>query len=435
MKVDQPQKYYHFARGTLVLPGPRLEQADLWVDQGQIVAVGEPPAGDRPAAQRIDCEGCLLLPGIVCGHGHLYSSLATGMPAPCEPPTSFVEILERVWWRLDEALDEESLRASALVGALGAIRSGTTTIIDHHASPNFIDGSLDVIGDALERVGLRSLLCYEVTDRGGASRRQAGLRENERFLASSRPLARGMVGAHASFTLEPATLDACADLARRGNTGLHVHLAEDQADQRDALERYGCTVLTRLADADALSQRTLLAHGVHLTEQERAMLADSPAWIAHNPRSNMNNSVGYARPQTLGPRVILGTDGIGADMFAESQFAFFRAREQELAADAATVWRWLTQGAELVSDLFGSSLGTFAVGARADVVVLDQPLATPMTEGSVPWHWIFALSSRAVRDVAVDGRLVLRDRRFPHLDEEGILRQARELAPSLWARL
>jgi len=427
--------------GTVVdlRPSPSLRLADLWIEGDRIVAVGEAPAGWDEASPRmarvIDCAGCLVLPGLVCGHGHLYSALATGMPGPAEAPTNFVEILERVWWRLDEALDEGSLRASALVGAVGAVRSGTTCIIDHHASPSFIDGSLDVIADALEEVGLRSVLCYEVTDRGGPERRDAGVRENERFLQADRSLARGLVGGHASFTMGPETLEMCVDVARRHGSGLHVHAAEDAADQADCLDKHGKRVAARYADAGALLPRTLLVHGVHLDSAEREILAGSDAWIAHNPRSNMNNSVGYADPATLGTQVILGTDGIGADMFAESKHAFFRAREQRLAADAADVLGWLVRGGELVSDLFGSQVGLLEPGAAADVTVLDYPLTTPITEGSLPWHWMFGMSSRHVRDVVVAGRVVMSDRKLTAVDEEAVAAESFAAAKRLWSRM
>lgn len=423
--------------GTLAELAPSsLERSDLWIAEGKIIARGNPPAGVA-AAEEIDCTDCLVLPGLLCGHGHLYSALATGMPGPPVAPTNFVEILERVWWRLDEALDEESLRASALVGALGAIRCGTSAIIDHHASPSLIDGSLDIVADALEEVGLRSVLCYEVTDRGGKERRDAGLRENERFLVASRErgLARGLVGAHASFTLSDESLAACVDIARRHDSGLHIHAAEDAADQRDSLESYGMPVLKRFAELGALGARTLLVHGVHLDTQERAILAEAVCWIAHNPRSNMNNSVGYAVPASLGPRVILGTDGIGADMFAESQHAFFRAREHQLSSDASMVVGWLQQGTTLLSDLFGFEIGRLAPGAAADLCVLEYSPATPISEGSLPWHWMFSLSSRHVRDLVVDGRAVLRNRAVTSVDEERILARSREEARRLWSKM
>ena len=243
------------------------------VEGGRVVALG----GRRGEGERRDCSGCLILPGNVCAHTHLYSALARGMPYALEPPQNFVQILQRVWWRLDRALDDESVRASALVGGMEALLSGTTTLIDHHASPNAIDGSLDVIEGALGALGVRSVLCYETSDRDGPERAAAGVAENRRFLAGSpaprRRSTRGMVGAHASFTLSDETLAACAEPRASTGAGLHVHAAEDAADERDALARCGGASSPGSPRAGALDERTLLAHGVHLDDAELELVA------------------------------------------------------------------------------------------------------------------------------------------------------------------
>nr|MBA3349617.1 amidohydrolase family protein [Actinomycetota bacterium] len=206
------------ARGVVI-------QADLGVSGDRIGGV---PPGDG----EVDVSGCVVLPGNVCAHHHLYSTLARGMPGPSRAPRNFAEILELVWWRLDRALDPDSIRLSALVGALEAARAGTTSIIDHHASPSVIDGSLDLVADAVEEAGLRAAVCYEVTDRHGEEGGRAGVAENARFLrANRRPMVRGMAGAHASFTLGPATLDALVAEARDLGAPLHIHVAEDGLDQ------------------------------------------------------------------------------------------------------------------------------------------------------------------------------------------------------------
>ena len=206
--------------GTVVrsIAPPVVDPGDLLVEDGRIAlvgAVGEP-------TERIDCTGCLIVPGNVCAHTHLYSALARGMPYRLEPPRSFMEILQRVWWRLDRALDETTIRASALAGGMEALLAGTTTLIDHHASPAAVDGSLDIIADALAGLGIRSVLCYETSDRDGPDVARAGLAENDRFLAAVAagryPLARGMVGAHASFTLSDGTMEGLATLAASGGS-------------------------------------------------------------------------------------------------------------------------------------------------------------------------------------------------------------------------
>ncbi|MEO7554977.1 MAG: amidohydrolase family protein, partial [Acidimicrobiales bacterium] len=213
--------------------------------------------------------------GLVCGHHHLYSSLARGMPAPDRPPVGFLEILEAIWWRLDRALDLDLVRASARLGALEALESGTTAIVDHHSSPNAIEGSLDVIAEACAEVGVRVACCYETTDRNGLDGAKAGLAENERFLRAG---GRGYVGAHAAFTLSDETLEAVAGLAADLGVGVHVHVAEDVSDA-GAGARW----------APHANDSWLLAHGVHL---DRVL----PGTVAHNPRSNLNNAVGYGRP-------------------------------------------------------------------------------------------------------------------------------------------
>jgi putative selenium metabolism protein SsnA len=414
----------------------RIVVGDLRIEDGRVIGVGRFDGKELVH----DCTGCLVIPGNVCAHTHLYSALARGMPYALDPPEDFVQILQRVWWRLDRALDEDGVRASATVGALEALLSGTTTVIDHHASPNAIDGSLDVIAAALGSLGIRSVLCYETTDRDGPGRAYAGIEENRRYLEATAagrfPLARGLVGAHASFTLGDETLCACAELARGFDTGLHIHLAEDEADELDSVARHGGRTVTRLADADALDERTLLAHCVHLDDHEIDRVLAANATIVHNARSNMNNSIGRARVGALGPRVALGTDGIGNDMFEESRTAYFRLREDDGGAGVDWALARLAEGARIAGRCFGEPLlGTLEPGAPADLAVLDYTSPAPMDEKSFPGHWIFGLSARNVRDVIVAGEWAVRDRRLTRADQTQLAREARVAAASLWHRL
>ncbi len=406
--------------------------ADVVVDGDRVSVVGSAPGGGA----RHERDGCLILPGNVCAHTHLYSALARGMPYTLEPPTDFLQILQRIWWRLDRALDAASIRASALVGGAAALLAGTTTVIDHHASPNAIEGSLDVVADALAELGIRSVLSYEVTDRDGPSRAAAGVSENERFLATRRTLARGQVGAHASFTLSDATLAACAELAARAGTGVHIHVAEDDVDQADARARFGGGVVGRLMDAGALTDASLLAHCIHLDDEEIRMVRDAGAWVAHNPTSNMNNAVGHAAVARLGDRVALGTDGIGGDMFAESRTAYFRARDDELATAIGWPLGRLAEGARLAGRLFGEpGLGTITSGAPADLVVLDYAAPTPLEPANLAGHWMFGFGASDVRDVVVAGELVVEDRRLTRVDQDELAAAAAVQAAALWERL
>jgi putative selenium metabolism protein SsnA len=420
--------------GTVVgaLDPVRVEVRDVHVVDGRVAEEG---GGDRR-----DCSGCLVLPGNVCAHTHLYSALARGMPYDLAPPESFLEILQRVWWRLDGALDEQLIRASALVGGMEALLAGTTTLVDHHASPNAIDGSLDVVAGALEELGVRSILCYETSDRDGRERAEAGLAENRRFALRVRReqpvLTRALVGAHAGFTLSDETLEACAGIAKSLEIGVHVHAAEDAVDERDSICRHGRSVAARLACSGALNDRALLAHGVHLDDQELALVEASSALVAHNARSNMNNSVGRARLEALGRRVALGTDGIGADMFEESRTAFFRLREDDLQAGPDWPLARLAAGAGFVGSAFGERrLGRVEPGAPADLVVCDYASPAPVDSRTFPGHWVYGLGSRCVRDVMVAGEWVVLDRRLVRADQEELAARAREEAQRLWERL
>ncbi|HET7554204.1 MAG TPA: amidohydrolase family protein [Gaiellaceae bacterium] len=396
----------------------RLEETDVHVRRGRIVRAGG-------GTQR-DCSGCLVVPGNVCSHTHLYSALARGMPYGLEPPEDFLQVLQRVWWRLDRALDEATVRASALVGGMEALLSGTTTLIDHHASPNAIDGSLDVIEEALHSLGVRSVLCYETSERDGPERAAAGIEENRRFLERVRheqpPLVRGLVGAHACFTLSDDTLAACAELGP-----LHVHAGEDGVD---------VGAVERLATLEALHEDTLLAHGVHLGELELRLVRETGASIAHNARSNMNNAVGRAPLHELGPHVSLGTDGIGSDMFEESRAAYFRLREGDLNVGPEWPLARLAEGARLAGRIFDEPLlGTLEPGAPADLVVLDYAAPAPLRESSFAGHWVFGLSSRHVRDVMIAGELVVADRRLTRIDQRQLAAGASVEAERLWRRL
>jgi putative selenium metabolism protein SsnA len=388
-------------------------------------------------AERVDISGCIAMPGHVCAHHHLYSALARGMPGPAELPRSFPEILERIWWRLDRALDPETIHLSALLGSVEAARAGTTTIVDHHASPQSIDGSLDLVALGLDEAGLRGVVCYEVTDRHGAPRGRDGIAENVRFLGeNSRPRIRGMMGAHASFTIGQETMEALVAEARRMRAAVHIHLAEDDVDERDSVERYGMRTVHRLACAGVLTEGALVAHGVHLDESEQQALRASGAWLAHNPRSNMNNGVGYAPVSRLGERVALGTDGIDGNLFAEARICYLKAREASPEIGPSFALERMGAGARLAGGLLGEPLlGTFAEGAPADLIVLEYEPPTPFDAANMAGHLIFGVDSARVRDVMVAGRWIVRGRRHELVDEAELMARCREAAPRLWSRM
>lgn len=334
--------------------------------------------------------------GLVCAHHHLYSTLARGMPAPPRTPTDFRSILEQVWWRLDVALDAEMIRWSAMLGALEALESGCTAIIDHHESPGCIEGSLDLLADACAEVGVRVECSYGVTDRHGPDGARAGLAENERFVRSGR---RGRVGIHAAFTCSDDTLEAAAGLAADLGVGVHIHVAEG-LDDIDAPRRL----------AGLTTDDWLLVHGVHLPDDHGLS-----GTIVHNPRSNMNNAVGYARPTRFANPVALGTDGIGAAMFDEFRVGFARLREFDVTETPETAWEWLVNGARLFPEVVD------------DTVTWSYPSIDP-------WCLAYTTDIRAV-DVTVGGEKVLVDGRATKVDADEIRARAAEQARRLFAAL
>jgi putative selenium metabolism protein SsnA len=416
------------------LDPPEVTRGDLRVDGGRVVERGLSLAA-AAGEETVDLDGALVLPGLVNAHTHLYSALARGMPAPAEPPRTFVEILEKVWWRLDRALDEESVRLSALVGAIEAARSGTTLLVDHHASPSFIRGSLATLCRAVEEVGLRSVLCYETTDRNGLPGRDAGIAETQSFLAEGRTaLTRGLVGAHASFTLSDETLGRLAEAVRVGGAPLHVHAAEDRADVDDAARRGASGVVDRLRRHGLVGRDTILVHAVHLGEQELREAQDAGAWIVHCSRSNMNNAVGHASTEAF-RRAALGTDGMDEDMLAEARAAFLRMRDAGRPDAFGAAVDMLSGGHRLASALFGESFGRLDAGALADLLVLDYQPPTPLAADNLAAHLLFGVDRSHVRSTMVAGRFVLRDRRIVTVDAAAVLARARAVAARLWERM
>lgn len=428
---------YLLKAATIVtLDPPAISRADLRISERRIIERGDELEA-RDGEEVINLSGKLVMPGMVCAHTHLYSAFARGMPPPPRAPTNFREILELIWWRLDRALDEETIYWSAIAGAMDAARAGTTCLFDHHASPSRIGGSLQIVREAIEKVGLRAVLCYEVTDRGATRERDHGLGENRAFMrwsAVQPALFRGMVGAHASFTLSDESLAACAGLMREFNAGLHIHVAEDKCDVEDARAKYNSGVVERLAKHGSLNNRTILAHGIHLSDQDIEIARSAGVWVAHNPRSNMNNQVGYAPVDKFGERVVLGTDGIGADMFEEARFAFFKGRDASAALDANSPLRMLANNHRLASEAFDVDLRALGKGSTADLIVLDYQSPTPLTAENLAWHLAFGMTSASVESVMVNGRFVIRNRRFA-LDEQDLYERARAASETLWKKL
>jgi len=400
-----------------------------------------------PSVERWDASGRLVLPASICAHTHFYGAFARGMAVPGEPAADFPQILERLWWRLDKALTLEDVRYSTLVCLIDAIRHGTTTLIDHHASPNAIEGSLDIVAEAVREAGLRACLCYEVTDRDGPERAQAGIAENVRFAKSQNLESRSRIaasfGLHASLTLSDETLADCVAAARDCGLGFHVHVAEDGADQEDSLRRCGKRVVHRLHDAGILGPRTIAVHCVHVDDSEIAVLAETGTWVTHQPRSNMNNGVGVASVEAMlraGVSVGLGNDGFSNQMFAEMKAAYLvhKLDQRDPRAMSGNVVMQLAypNNARLARVFWPEvRLGEICEGATADLVFLDYHPTTPLTAENLPWHLIFGIEASAITATVCAGRVLMRDRQLLTLDEKAITARSRELAARVWKRV
>jgi len=426
-----------------------IEPGALLIEGSRIAALGPATelAARYPHVERWDAAGQLVLPSSICGHTHFYGAFARGMTIPGEPPANFPQILERLWWRLDKALTTEDVRYSALVCLVDAVRHGTTTLIDHHASPNAIPGSLQAIAQAVEEAGLRASLCYEVTDRDGPARAQAGIAENIAFArsltADKRSRIAASFGLHASLTLSDETLADCLAAGTEQGLGFHIHVAEDIADQEDSLRKSGKRVVHRLHDAGILGPKTIAVHCVHVDDSEMETLAETETWVTHQPRSNMNNGVGVAPVEALldhGVSVSLGNDGFSNQMFAEMKAAYLvhkldqrdpRAMPGDLVMQLA-----YSHNAQLARVFWPDlTLGELREGASADLVFLDYQPTTPLSAGNLPWHILFGVEASVITATVCAGRVLMRDRRLLTLDEEAITARSRELAANMWQRL
>lgn len=429
-----------------------LEDQAIAIQGDTIVALGptaEIVAG-FPGVKTVDGRGKLALPGAICAHTHFYGAFARGMAIPGPAPRDFPEILARLWWTLDRALTLEDVHASAQVMLLDAVRHGCTTLIDHHASPNAIAGSLDTIAQAVRASGLRACLCYEVSDRDGAAVMEAGIAENVRWLRHCHeqpdPQLAATFGLHASMTLSDGTLAEVVEAARElpFPVGFHIHAAEGPADQADALANHGLRVIHRLEEAGILGERTIVAHAITIDEDERATLAETGTWVSHQPRSNMNNAVGVAdipamlADPALGDRVCLGNDGFSFNMFQEMKVAYLLhkvATEDPRTLGGEQVMRMAYHNnARLAAQFFPKAVGRLAVGALADIMLCDYQPFTPLTSGNLPWHILFGLDGTHVTDTIGGGKLLMQDRQLLALDEAAIAREATALATKLWER-
>jgi len=388
----------------------------------QIPAQSELKTDDRV----IDCQDRLVTKSFGCGHHHIYSTLARGMPAPKQIPTNFQEILTYIWWTVDKCLDLEMVEASALASALYCAKNGVTFVIDHHASPYAVEGSLATIARAFDRVGLSHLLCYELSDRDSEAIAEAGLAEHESYLSGG---GQGHVGLHASFTVGDDLLARAVDLAARHKTGLHVHVAEDKSDQDACLKDHGKRVVQRYADAGALAlPQTMLVHCIHLDEGEKELIRANSSWVTENIESNQNNNVGQGNYSQITDKVMLGTDGMHSDMLRSAKAAFLSGQPLEgVGMDTIyerfrNVHRYIQQSG-------------FKGDGDNNLVILDYDSPTEVTSDNFIGHFIYGLDSRHVDTVISNGKVIVENGLVTNVDEQQILAHAREMGTKLWKKM
>jgi putative selenium metabolism protein SsnA len=435
-----------FENGIVVTLGEKnrvLWNATVVTDGELVVALGDSDAMKRryPEAKSVDCSGKIILPGFICAHHHFYSTMARGMAIPGEPAKNFVEILEKLWWKVDRALSEEDILLSAQLPLIDCIRNGTTTVIDHHASPSMRDGSLDLIETAVRQAGLRASLCYEVSDRNVIG---GGIAENERFIKKI-GLGDGqiaaMMGLHASFTLSDETLEKCVGIAKDGNVGCHIHVAEDLSDREDSLKKYNTTIVYRLQKMGAAGKKSIFVHCVHIDEDEMDIVVKTGTIVVHNPESNMNNAVGVTpilKMLNKGILVGLGTDGMGSDMLAQMRCAYLLhrlANRDPRVAFMEAPQMLLQNNAEIVKRQFGLRLGEIAEGRPADLAIIDYCPPTPLSEANFLGHLIFGLVDAVVDTTVCRGKILMQGKQIVSMDEERLAARSRELAPKMWQRL
>lgn len=393
-------------------------------------------------AEKIDARGGVIMPGLINMHNHIYSAFARGLSIRGYAPKDFMDILEGQWWKIDRCLTKENDRLSAYAVYADCIKNGVTTVFDHHASFFDIPGSLDELAEAAQALGVRTSLCYEVSDRDGEEKRVQSIRENERFIKRAAKddsdMLKGMMGLHASFTVSDKTLEEC--LASGGKeAGFHVHCAEGPADLAHSLHTYGKRIIERFYDAGILGDKTLAIHCVHINKAEMELLRNTGTAVVHNPESNMGNAVGCGaviQMKKEGLLVGLGTDGYTNDMI--ESYKVGNIIHKHHLCDPTVAWGEIPDmlfngNAEIAGRYFKAPLGVLKPGAYADVIVTDYDPLTPMDGANANSHILFGMQGKSVITTVCNGKVLMKDRELLVCDEKELMAKCRESAKKLWS--
>lgn len=401
---------------------------------------------ENPGEEILDARSQYIMPGLICAHTHFYGAYSRGLAIPGDPPAAFPEILSNLWWALDKALDEKSVASSAWVCIIDAIKHGNTSLFDHHASPNAIANSLDVIADVVDQSGIRASLCYEVTDRDGEQKAREGINENVRFMTrinSGNNLngrLSAIFGLHASLTLSEKTLELSQSMAPT-ESGFHIHAAEHTADEYDSIKKSGLRVVDRLFKHKILNERSIVAHAVHVDAKEVNILANTKTWVAHQPRSNMNNAVGIGNVESMmraGVKVCLGNDGFSNTMWDEWKTTYLVHKLVNLdprkMGGYDVVEMAIYQNSALASQQFNLPIGSIEPGAQADIIFVDYLPYTDINSGNLPWHILFGMHHSMVTMTMVAGKILMKDKDLVNIDERKIFSDAYQLHKEVWDR-
>lgn len=426
---------------------PYIEDGAVVIEGNKIIAVDttENILAKYKEEDIIDVDGKVIMPGFINTHHHIYSAFARGMASLGKPNENFLEILENLWWKIDKKLSLEDLKYSAYTTYIDCIKKGVTTVFDHNASPFAVTGSLDSIADAAKDLGLRTCLCYEVSDRDGEKIAQEGIDENINFIkkynTDEQNMIKGMFGLHASFTLSDETLRKCDEELKGLNAGYHVHVAEGIDDLEQCLEKYGKRVVERLRDMDILGDKTIAVHCIHVTDDELNILRDTNTMVVHNPESNMGNAVGcqpFLELHQKGITIGLGTDGYTSDMTESMKVA--NIIHKHVKQNPSVAWgevpvSMFENNRKIAQKYFSGDLGILRAGALADVIVVDYDPLTPMNENNINSHILFGFTGKDVVTTIIDGKVIMQDRKLVGINEKEIFKTSREVAKKLWDRM
>ena len=419
-----------------------IEDAGVAAVDGRIAAVGpvDEVAKGFGADEVIDARGCIVMPGLICSHTHLYGVALRGSALGIKPPSDFLQILQRVWWPVDEALTNDDAYATALAAGTESLTNGTTCYADTYSAPNAIARSLDHIAKASNEVGIRGVISFEATERRSADEGARGLKENLRFIArKDRGRAMGMLSLHASFTVSDDLISRTVEASQRHAVPLTIHVSEGPNDDYHNMERYGKRSVERLHERGLLSRRAVLAHCVHLNGREIGLISKSSASVAHNPMSNMLNAVGVAPLTDMldqGVNVSLGNDGYVFDMFENMRTGFLLQRVARRDPNRPTPQEVVEMCTVNAARAYGlSSLGALEVGKRADIIVLRPAFAATPYSGSIYGYIVNGLRGADVRDAMVDGQVVMENRKLLTLDVQKAEATVLKTMDRLWSRL